>query len=108
MINHFDAQRVYSDRDLVKSMVQNLHCISYAGAKGIYESLADRAGNKSPPPLKVEPAAVAEVLKLLPKLPATPKGGEYRYRASSETIRAAWALLDTSTAATVARISAQP
>lgn len=107
MLNHLDAGRVFADRDLVKSMVGNLSCISYRGAKEIYDCLADRAANADQSPLNVQQSAVVKVLKLLPPMPATPRGGEYRYRAPSEAIQAAWTVLDTSTTATLNSLNGQ-
>ena len=81
MLSNDTVQQRIADRMLVGSMIQNLYCISYDGAKDILEALTERAADTSERPEVVPASVVKEILAMLPPLPAKkPKDKDYSYR----------------------------
>lgn len=78
-LQQHDGGRILADRDLVNSMVSNLHCIGYAGAREIVTALQVRAAEPGDW-RNVSQATVGQVLRLLPALPDSNPGPDYRYR----------------------------
>ncbi|MDA8444769.1 hypothetical protein [Paracidovorax valerianellae] len=102
MQTDFSVSSMLADKELVKAMVGNLSCISFAGAAEILDAFKVRAVGENPAPHTVAPSVMAEVLDGLPALPGKDPGyTDYRYRADSAAIRGAWALLDSATSARI-------
>lgn len=86
-----------TDTDLIKSMVQNLTCIDYAGASEIFLAFTKRAGRTEAQAHAVHPATMRKVLSVLPALPENPVSTDrygYRYRVPHEMLLSIWSVLD--------------